>query len=133
MIKSKLDSETKIELLIKMAFGIPIEYLAKEYELTPPKIINLRKNNYIKYNEFFEYWKIDKEVAVLGLSPKNERALSVVKKFYKSKITILADGSVIFKGKVCTMYDILKMASEILEKDNIIDFENATYLIKNNY
>ena len=49
MIKSKLDSETKIELLIKMAFGIPIEDLAVEYDLTPPKIINLRKNNYIKY------------------------------------------------------------------------------------
>ena len=60
--------------------------LEKEYDLTKTKIINLRKNNYLKYNEFYEHWRILEEVAVLGLTPKYERALSVVKKFYKSKI-----------------------------------------------
>ena len=85
-VKSKLDPETKIELLIKLAFGIPMNDLIEEYQLSSAKIINLRKNNYLKYNEFFEYWKIDKEVAVLGLTPKYERALSVVKKFYKKLV-----------------------------------------------
>ena len=95
-VKSKLDPETKIELLIKLAFGIPMNDLIEEYQLSSAKIINLRKNNYLKYNEFFEYWKIDKEVAVLGLTPKYERALSVVKKFYKSKIKINSINSILY-------------------------------------
>ena len=132
-IRSKLDPETKIELLIKMAFGIPIDELAKEYDLTCPKIINLRKNNYLKYNEFFEHWKIDKEIAVLGLSPKHERAASIVKKFYKSKITISADGSIFYKNNLCNMEKLVDMADSILRLDNITGFKETTKLLKNNY
>ena len=58
--KAQLDPELKVELLIKLAFGISIDDLAKEYDLTRAKIINLRKNNYMMYNEFFNYWKIYK-------------------------------------------------------------------------
>ena len=133
MIKSKLDAETKMELLIKLAFGLPIEDLAKEYDLTRTKIINLRKNNYLKYNEFFEYWKIDKEVAVLGLTPKYERALSVVKKFYKSKIRIISESSIFYNNKQCTMDDILNMADYILQKDDINNFKDMSINIKNHY
>ena len=56
-IKSNLDPETKVELLIKLAFGIPFELLTKEYSLSKNKIVNLRKNkfklrfNNIKYLE----------------------------------------------------------------------------------
>ena len=132
-IRSKLDPETKLELLIKMAFGIPINELAKEYDLTCPKIINLRKNNYLKYNEFFEYWKIDKEVAVLGLSPKHERAASIVKKFYKSKVTIMPDGSIFYKNELCNMEKLVDMADSILKLDNITGFKETTKLLKNNY
>lgn len=132
-IRSKLDPETKIELLIKMAFGIPIDELAKEYDLTCPKIINLRKNNYLKYNEFFEHWKIDKEIAVLGLSPKHERAASIVKKFYKSKITISTDGSIFYKNNLCNMEKLVDMADSILRLDNITGFKETTKLLKNNY
>ena len=49
-IKSNLDPETKVELLIKLAFGIPFELLTKEYSLSKNKIVNLRKNNYKLYN-----------------------------------------------------------------------------------
>ena len=132
-IRSKLDPETKIELLIKMAFGISIDDLAVEYDLTRPKIINLRKNNYLKYNEFFEHWKIDKEIAVLGLSPKHERAASIVKKFYKSKITISSDGSIYYKNNLCNMEKLVDMADSILRLDNITGFKEMTKLIKNNY
>ena len=132
-IKSKLDPEIKMELLIKLAFGIPIQDLAKEYDLSEPKIINLRKNNYIRYNEFFDHWRIDKEVAVLGLTPKYERALSVVKKFYKSKVKINSINSILYEDKLCTMDDILLMADNILQKDYIFNFKNATYVIKNHY
>ena len=132
-IRSKLDPETKLELLIKMAFGISIDELAKEYDLTRPKIINLRKNNYLKYNEFFEHWKIDKEIAVLGLSPKHERAASIVKKFYKSKITISSDGSIFYKNELCNMEKLVDMADSILRLDNITGFKETTKLLKNNY
>ena len=132
-VKSKLDPETKIELLIKLAFGIPMNDLIEEYQLSSAKIINLRKNNYLKYNEFFEYWKIDKEVAVLGLTPKYERALSVVKKFYKSKIKINSINSILYEDKLCTMDEILNIAEYILQKDAIFNFKNATYFIKNHY
>lgn len=133
MIKSKLDAETKMELLIKLAFGLPIEELVKEYNLTKTKIINLRKNNYLKYNEFYEHWRIDEQVAILGLTPKYERALSVVKKFYKSKIKIISESSIFYNNKLCTMNEILDMANNILEKDYIFNFKNAQYLIKNHY
>lgn len=133
MIKSKLDPETKMELLIKLAFGIPIEKLEKEYDLTKTKIINLRKNNYLKYNEFYEHWRILEEVAVLGLTPKYERALSVVKKFYKSKIKIVSESSIYYNDKLCSLDDILNLADYILRKDDINDFKEITYLIKNHY
>ena len=132
-IRSKLDPEEKLELLIKLAFGIPLEELALEYDLTKPKIINLRKNNYLKYNEFFEHWKIDKEIAVLGLSPKYERAASIVKKFYKSKITISAGGDIFYKNELCSMEKLVEMADSILRKDNIVGFKESNKLLKNNY
>ena len=59
--KPKLDPEVKVELLIKLAFGISMDKLAEEYDLTRAKIINLRKNNYLMYNDFLEHWKIDFE------------------------------------------------------------------------
>ena len=129
----KLDPETKMELLIKLAFGLPIEELAEEYNLTKPKIINLRKNNYMRYNEFFEHWKIDKEVAVLGLTPKYERALSVVKKFYKKRVTIISESSILYDNKPCSSKQILEMADYILQKDGITNFKTLPITIKNHY
>ena len=128
-----LDAETKIELLIKLAFGIPVDLLVKEYNLTESKIVNLRKNNYTKYNEFFEYWKIDKEIACLGLTPKYERALSVVKKFYKKRLNIVSVDEIYFDNKFLSLDQILDIADTILKKDNINNFKTCTYLIKNYY
>ena len=119
MVKQKMDPETKLELLIKLSFGIPLEMLTEEYDLTKAKIINLRKNNYLLYNEFFDHWRIDKTVAVLGLTPKYERAVSILKKFYKTKITIDELGSIYYKGKRCTANEVMLMTDEILKKDNI--------------
>ena len=99
-IKSNLDPETKVELLIKLAFGISFELLTKEYSLSKNKIVNLRKNNYKLYNSFFEHWKIEKEIAILGLCPKHERALNIVKKFYKNKIEIKSEYQILYKGNI---------------------------------
>lgn len=131
--KAKLDPEIKVELLIKLAFGISIEDLAKEYNLTRAKIINLRKNNYLMYNEFFNYWKIDKDVAMLGLAPKLERALSITKKFYKDKIKIDQQGIIYYKDKPCSITEIVDMADIILKKDDINNFKDMSINIKNNY
>lgn len=131
--KLKLDPEVKVELLIKLAFGISIDDLAKEYDLTRAKIVNLRKNNYIIYNDFVNHWKIDKTVASLGLAPKYERAVSVVKKFYKNKIEIDQDGYILYQGNICSMNKLLDMADEILKKDDINNFKEMSINIKNNY
>lgn len=131
--KPKLDPEVKVELLIKLAFGISMDDLAKEYDLTRAKIINLRKNNYSMYNSFLEHWRIDKEVAVLGLVPKYERALSIVKKFYKNKIKILSTNDILYNNQHCSMNQILNMADEILKKDDINDFKDMSMNMKNNY
>jgi hypothetical protein len=132
-VKPKLDPEVKVELLIKLAFGIPIDELAKEYDLTRAKIINLRKNNYIIYNDFLEHWKIDKQVAALDLVPKIERALSVVKKFYKTKIKIKSSDEIYFNNQPCSTTEIVEMADKILQKDAIYGFKDMSLYIKNNY
>ena len=132
-MKSKLDSEIKMELLIKLAFGLSVDDLAKEYNLTTIKIINLRKNNYLKYNEFFEYWKIDKEVALLGLPAKFERALSIVKKFYKNRVVIKSAEDIYFDNKFCTFLDIIDIADKVLQLDNITNFKDPKLFIKNHY
>lgn len=131
-VKSCLEQEEKIELLIKLAFQIPIEDLAKQYHLSKNKIINLRKNNYKLYNSFFNYWKIDKEIAVLGLPPKHERALNIVKKFYKNKVIIESNGSILYNGNKYTFHEIIEMADIILQKDDIFGFKEMQN-IKNFY
>ena len=130
--KTTLDPEIKVELLIKLAFGISLEDLSKEYNLSKHKIINLRKNNYKLYNTFFDYWRIEKEIAILGLSPKHERALNIVKKFYKNKIDIKSGYKVFYKGEAKTIDNIIEMADEILQKDNIFGFKELKD-IKNYY
>jgi hypothetical protein len=128
-----LDPEVKIELLIKYAFGLPIDWLVTEYNLSKNKIINLRKNNYMTYNAFFDHWKILKEVAVLGLPPKFERALSIVKKFYTNKIEIESESALFFMHKEIFKKDVLVMCDKILQKDNIIGFLSFEYDMKNYY
>lgn len=130
--KSNLEPETKIELLIKLAFGISLDSLTKEYGLSKNKIINLRKNNYKLYNTFFDHWKILKEIAVLELCPKHERALSIVKKFYKNKLEIKSRYKILFNDEVKNIDEIIDMADEILRKDNICCFKELTD-IKNYY
>lgn len=132
-MRSKLDSEIKLEILIKLAFGISIEELMKEYNLTRAKIVNLRKNNYKLYNEFFDYWKIDKEVAVLELSPKYERALSIAKKHYKDNLIIKSIDEIYLKGKKCSSSEFIDIADNILKKDNIRCFKEMPIYIKNHY
>lgn len=132
-MRSKLDSEIKLEILIKLAFGIGIDDLADEYKLTKAKIVNLRKNNYKLYNEFFDYWKIDKDVAVLDLCPKYERALSIIKKHCVNKVRIESADEIYVKGKKCSLYDLLDIADEILQKDNIRCFKEMPMYIKNHY
>lgn len=121
-VRSSLDPELKVELLIKLAFGIPIEMLTKEYGLSKNKIINLRKNNYKLYNTFFEHWKIEKEIAVLGLCPKHERALNIVRKFYKNKLEIKSSNKILYNNETKTIEEIIDMADKILQKDNIYCF-----------
>lgn len=132
-MRSKLDSEIKVEILIKLAFGIDIEDLVKEYNLTKAKIINLRKNNYKLYNDFFDYWKIDKDVAVLDLTPKYERALSIIKKHYKNNVVIKSVNEIYIKGKECSSSDLIDIADQILRKDNITCFKDMPTFIKNYY
>lgn len=133
MIKPKLDPELKVELLIKLAFGISIDKLAEEYDLSRPKIINLRKNNYLLYNEFYEHWRIDEQVAALGLAPKQERAVSILKKFYKKKITINEVGSIYYNNRPCDLNTAMKMADEILRKDNITCWFDEDFVVLNHY
>lgn len=132
-MRSKLDSEIKLEILIKFAFGISIEELMEEYNLTKAKIVNLRKNNYKLYNEFFDYWKIDKEVAILELSPKYERALSIAKKHYKDNLIIKSIDEIYLKGKKCSSSEFIDIADNILQKDNIRCFKEMPIYIKNHY
>lgn len=127
-IKSTLEPEIKIELLIKLAFQIPLEDLTAEYNISKNKIINLRKNNYKLYNKFFDYWKIDKQVSLLGLSPKYERALSIVKKFYKNKVFIESSNKILVKGEKYSLDEIIDLADIILKKDNIQCFKQMTVI-----
>ena len=132
--KASLEPERKIELLIKLAFGIRIEELIQEYGLSRQKITNLRKNNYRTYNQYVEHWKITKEVAVLGLPPKYERAVNVIKKFYKNQAVIDEfREAIVVKGKIYGFTNCLDLADSILQKDGITTFKLLPLYIKNYY
>lgn len=132
--KASLEPERKMELLIKLAFGINIEDLIEEYGLSRQKITNLRKNNYRVYNQYVDHWKIMREVAILGLPPKYERAVNIIKKFYKSNAVIneLRE-AIIVKGKIINFTDTLELADWILQKDGIDCFKKLPLYIKNYY
>ncbi len=132
-IRPTIDSETRLELLIKLAFQIPVETLAKEYNITKNKIINLRKNNYRLYNTFFDHWRIDKEVAVLGLAPKLERALSILKKHYgPHKVKIVSDQEFYICGEKVKTTELFDWVDVVLSKDDIVGFRDMTN-VKNYY
>ena len=131
---ASLEPERKMELLIKLAFGIDIDDLIEEYGLSRQKITNLRKNNYRIYNQYVDHWKIMREVAILGLPPKYERAVNVIKKFYKSHAVIneLRE-AIVVKGKIINFTDTLDLADWILKKDGIDCFKELPLYIKNYY
>ena len=125
-----IDMEIVAEILVKLAFGIDIEALAHEYDISSTKIVEMKKNNLDLYIQYFKYWAIDSEVAELGLTPRYERAVSVVKKHYKNNFAIKNDGFLV-KNKTVSLWELLPIAKKILEKDNIYNFENIS--IKNHY
>ena len=69
---------------------------------------------------------------MLGLCPKHERALNILKKFYKNKIEIKSQYKILYKGTQISMLDVIDMSDEILKKDNICCFKTLTN-IKNFY
>ena len=75
-----------------------------------------------------------KEVAVLGLPPKYERAVNIIKKFYKkSAIINELREAIIVKGKIINFTDTLELADWILQKDGIDCFKELPLYIKNYY
>lgn len=132
--KASLEPERKMELLIKLAFGVNIDDLIEEYGLSRQKITNLRKNNYRTYNQYVDHWKITREVAVLGLPPKYERAVNVIKKFYKSQAVINeSKEAIVVKGKIYGFTSCLDLADSILQRDGITTFKKLPLYIKNYY
>ena len=45
MSLQKMDPDTKMEIIINMAWGTPLKIIAQKYNTTENKIVNLRKNN----------------------------------------------------------------------------------------
>ena len=56
MSLQKMDPDTKMEIIINMAWGTPLKIIAEKYKTTESKIVNLRKNNYKLYNTFFDQY-----------------------------------------------------------------------------
>jgi len=118
-MRNTLPTELKLEILIKLAFGIEVQALSDYYGLSCNKIINLRKNNYVLYNKFIDHWRIDEEIAKLNYPPKYEKILSIIKKHYKHNFAI-CNNIIYIKGNKCTSIDLFEIAAKILEKDDIV-------------
>ena len=128
----KMDIDIKMEIIINLAFGVPIEMIAKTYNVSESKIINLRKNNYKLYNQISEQFYISDEIAILGLSVVYERALDIVKKQYKNKLEIINPNLFMLENKRLLITDIVEMADQINARDNIPPL-NTIPKIKNYY
>ena len=115
----KMDPDIKMEIIINMAWGTSIKSIAEKYDISEKKIINLRKNNYKLYNQISEEFYIPDDIAVLGLSPIHERAVHIVQKRYKNKFKILTNHLFQLNGENITSTEVLRLANEIIVKDNI--------------
>lgn len=115
----KMDVDTKMEVIINLAFGVPIKMIATRYNIAEYKIINLRKNNYKLYNQILESFYITDEVAVLGLSPLHERAVNVVKRAYGQRFQIISEHSFCLDGVKMSVGGVIKVANSVIARDEI--------------
>lgn len=115
----KMDADTKMEVIINLAFGVPIKMIATKYDIAEYKIINLRKNNYKLYNQIAERFYIIDEVAVLGLSPLHERAVNVVKRAYGPRFQIVSEHSFTLDETKMSISGVIKVADQVIARDEI--------------
>lgn len=132
MSLQKMDPDTKMEIIINMAWGTPLKTIAQKYKTTESKIVNLRKNNYKLYNQIAEEFYIVDEVAVLGLCPMHERAVSVLKNRYKARFRIIDKNNYLLDGSSILIDEIIKLADSIIALDDIPSLTESKWL-KNFY
>ena len=132
MSLQKMDPDTKMEIIINMAWGTPLKVIAQKYKTTESKIINLRKNNYKLYNQISEGFYIADEVAILGLCPIHERAVNVIRNKYKARFRILDKNNYLLDGSTILMDKIIELADSFIALDYIPPLGNSKF-IKNFY
>lgn len=132
MSLQKMDPDTKMEIIINMAWGTPLKTIAQKYKTTESKIVNLRKNNYKLYNQIAEEFYIVDEVAVLGLCPMHERAVNVLKNRYKARFRIIDKNNYLLDGSSILIDEIIKLADSIIALDDIPSLTESKWL-KNFY
>lgn len=132
MSKVFTDADVKMEILIRLAFGYSYENVANVYGYPVNTIINLRKNNYKVYNSIVDQFRIIKEVAECGLPPLPERAVNIVKNFYKNRFKILSECRFSFDEEPITIIKVIDLANNILALDNIPPLDNKI-VVKNYY
>mgnify|MGYP004477664531 CR=1 FL=1 len=128
----KMDADTKMEIIINLAFGTPLSEISKKYDIQENRIINLRKNNYKLYNQVSEEFYIIDEVAILGLPPLYERAVNIVKRRHKDKFQIISNNFFKLDNKSMFIDEVMEIANEIIAKDEIPPLQSIPN-IKNNY
>mgnify|MGYP003314946325 FL=1 len=128
----KMDVDTKMEVIINLAFGVPIKMIATKYDIAEYKIVNLRKNNYKLYNQISESFYIVDEVAVLGLSPLYERAVNVVKRAYGKRFQIINEHNFALDGEKMSISKVLEVANTVIARDEIPPLQQIPN-IKNYY
>jgi len=128
MSLQKMDPDTKMEIIINMAWGTPLKIIAKKYQTTESKIVNLRKNNYKLYNQISEGFYIADEVAILGLCPIHERAVNVIRNKYKSRFKILDENNYLLDGRVILMNKIIELADSIIALDDIPPLSESKWI-----
>lgn len=128
MSLQKMDPDTKMEIIINMAWGTPLKVIAQKYKTTESKIVNLRKNNYKLYNQISEGFYIVDEVAVLGLCPMHERAVNIIKNKYKARFKILDKNNYLLDGSSILMDKIIELADSIIALDDIPPLSESKWL-----
>lgn len=112
---SLLDEDERDQLLKEMAYGIPVEELAKKFGLKPIQVEYQRGNNSALYNMYLDFFSIKEEIIMMELPEIYQFVLNLL----WDKIKVLPNCRYEYKGKQYKIHELIPFANKILEREGL--------------